>query len=282
MTIQDGITVRTMTEQDLELAVAWAAEEGWNPGLRDAACFHAADPEGFFMAYQGERPVGSISAVAYDDFFGFMGFYIVRPELRGHGIGMALWQAAMAHMGNRNIGGDGVVAMLDKYSQSGFTIAHRNIRFQGTGTAGEASANVVDISQVPFQELLRYDRVRFPAPRPEFLARWIEQPEGGARALLRNGRLAGYGVIRPCRLGYKIAPLFADRPEGAEELFTVLAGLAPGAPVFLDVPEPNAAALALADRHGMTPVFETARIYTRGAPELPLAEIYGITSFELG
>lgn len=282
MTIQDGITIRTMTEQDLELAVAWAAEEGWNPGLRDAACFHAADPEGFFMAWQGGRPVGSISAVAYDDAFGFMGFYIVRPEHRGHGIGMALWQAAMDHMGERNTGGDGVVAMLDKYRQSGFAIAHRNIRFRGTGTAAVESGNVVDISRVPFAELLGYDRARFPSPRPEFLARWIDQPEGGGRVLLRDGRMAGYGVIRACHRGFKLAPLFADDPQAAEELFSSLAGLAPGAPVYLDVPEPNAAALELAGRHGMTPVFETARIYTRGAPELPLAEIYGITSFELG
>lgn len=282
MTHQDGIIIRTMTEKDLELAVAWAAEEGWNPGLRDAACFHAADPEGFFMAYKGERPVGSISAVAYDAAFGFMGFYIVRPELRGHGIGMALWQAAMDHMGERNIGGDGVVAMLDKYKQSGFAIAHRNIRFQGRGAADVVSNDVVDISQIPFPKLLSYDRAHFPASRPEFLSRWIDQPEGGGRALVRDGGLAGYGVIRACHQGYKIAPLFADDPEGAEELFSALAGLAPGSPVFLDVPEPNRAAVDLAKRHGMTPVFETARIYTREAPELPLTEIYGITSFELG
>jgi len=234
------------------------------------------------MAYLEDRPVGSISAVAYDDFFGFMGFYIVRPELRGHGIGMALWQAAMGHMGNRNIGGDGVVAMLDKYKESGFSIAHRNIRFQGTGPAIAGSTNTVDICRVPFPELLRYDAARFPAPRPEFLARWIDQPEGGGRALLRDGRLAGYGVIRACHSGFKIAPLFAEDAKGAEVLFTALAGLAAGAPVYLDVPEPNAAALELAGRHGMTPVFETARIYTKGAPDLPLSEMYGITSFELG
>lgn len=282
MTYQDKLTIRTMTAQDLELAVAWAAEEGWNPGIHDAACFHAADPNGFFMAYLGDRPVGSISAVVYDDSFGFMGFYIVRPDLRGHGVGMELWKAATRYMGERNVGGDGVVAMLDKYRQSGFSIAHRNIRFQGTGPVIAGSTNTVDIFRVPFTELLRYDAARFPAPRPEFLARWIDQPEGGGRALLRDGRLAGYGVIRACSRGFKIAPLFAVDPQAAEELFTSLAGLAPGAPVFLDVPEPNDAALELAGRHGMTPVFETARIYTRGAPDLPISEIYGITSFELG
>ena len=47
----------------------------------------------------------------------------------------------------------------------------------------------------------------------------------------------------------------------AERLFAGLLARAPGAPVFLDTPEANPAAIALAERHNMTPVFETARMY---------------------
>ena len=57
---------------------------------------------------------------------------------------------------------------------------------------------------------------------------------------------------------------------------------APPGPVFLDLPEPNADAIAMASEAGMTPAFETARMYAGAAPDLPLAQIYGITSFELG
>jgi hypothetical protein len=32
----------------------------------------------------------------------------------------------------------------------------------------------------------------------------------------------------------------------------------------------------------MAPVFETARMYRGAAPELPLGNIFGITTFELG
>jgi len=46
--------------------------------------------------------------------------------------------------------------------------------------------------------------------------------------------------------------------------------------------KPNTAAVALARRHGMVPVFETARIYTKAIPDLPINEIFGVTSFELG
>lgn len=53
-------------------------------------------------------------------------------------------------------------------------------------------------------------------------------------------------------------------------------------PVFLDLPEPNADAIAMATEAGMAPVFETARMCAGPAPALPLGRIYGITSLELG
>lgn len=56
----------------------------------------------------------------------------------------------------------------------------------------------------------------------------------------------------------------------------------PGADIFLDVPEPNGPAIELARSRGMTPCFETARMYTGPFPDLPLDRIFGITSFEVG
>jgi hypothetical protein len=108
-------------------------------------------------------------------------------------------------------------------------------------------------------------------------------PGASALGLLQGGRLAGYGMLRPCRSGFKIGPLFADSPALAERLFVALRAQAPeGAPLFLDIPVPHAAALDLVQRHHMTKGFETARMYTGIAPQLPLERLYGVTSFELG
>ncbi len=279
----DGFAVRTMRRQEVEAAVGWAEREGWNPGVSDAEAFYAADPEGFFIAELDGELVGSVSVVNYSEAFAFAGLYILRPEYRNRGYGSRLFAAGMAHAGNRNIGGDGVLAMLEKYrTRSGFSLAYRNIRFEGTG-GGNEPEGPVDIAAVPFEPLAAYDARHFPAPRPRFLAAWIRQEGTRGRAVLtEDGEIAGYGVIRRCHHGNKIGPLFADTPDVAEDIFLALSAQVPGEPVYIDTPEPNAAAVALARRQGMVPVFETARIYTKAVPDLPLDEIFGVTSFELG
>jgi GNAT superfamily N-acetyltransferase len=122
------VMVRTMTREECHLAVEWAALEGWNPGLHHAECFYTADPDGFFMAFQEDEPVGCLSAVAYDEHFGFAGFYIVRPEWRSQGMGHHLIGKAQTYLGRRTIGNDAVVAQQETYQQLGFSLAYRNIR----------------------------------------------------------------------------------------------------------------------------------------------------------
>lgn len=260
----------------------WAAREGWNPGLDDAEPFHATDPDGFLLARLDGEPVGCISVVRYPGDFGFLGFYIVVPGHRGHGHGLALWRAGLAHLDGCNVGLDGVVTQQANYRRSGFQLAHRNIRYGGTVAARPLDdPRVVPLERVPFAEVLAYDRSCFGFERRAFLERWIARPRVAA-GFVERGRLLGYGVIRACRQGFKIGPLFADRADAAEALFLALAAEARGSQLFLDPPEPNGEAVALARRHGLTPVFETARMYTRGDPGLPLSRIWGITTFELG
>jgi ribosomal protein S18 acetylase RimI-like enzyme len=274
--------IRCMSSAELELAADWAAAEGWNPGLNDAGIFRLTDPEGFLVGLRNGEPVASISVVRYPEGFAFLGFYIVRPEARGHGFGYQLWQAGMARLAGCTIGLDGVVAQQDNYRKSGFVLAWRNIRYGGERPAMPAPAGVVDARAVPLDALLAYDRRVFPAPRPAFLAAWINQPGAAARAVIRNGALAGFGVIRPCRSGFKIGPLFADDEHGAEALFAALSAAIDAGPVFLDVPENNAAARRLAERHALNPAFETARMYAGPPPAIDLNRQFGVTSFELG
>ena len=105
--------------------------EGWNPGLADAACFATADPEGFLIGELDGAPAATVSCVNYGARFAFLGFYIVREDLRGRGYGLRIWNAAIAHAGRRVIGLDGVVAQQQNYQKSGFELAYANVRYGG-------------------------------------------------------------------------------------------------------------------------------------------------------
>ena len=128
--------------------------------------------------------------------------------------------------------------------------------------SGPNQPGVVALSEIPFAILAAYDATVFPAARPAFLRAWINSPGHVGRALVRDGALAGWGVIRPCRNGRKIGPLFADDRTAAEAVLSALLASVGGGEIFLDVPSVNSDAVALAQELGMAPSFETARMYT--------------------
>lgn len=278
-------TIRALRREEMRLAIDWAADEGWNPGLHDADSFHVADPEGFLVAEVDGVPVGCISAVAYGAGFGFIGLYIVTPAWRGRGIGIRLWQAGMSRLSGRVVGLDGVPAQQDNYRRSGFMLAWRNVRYGGVAQASaQAQADeVVPLAQVDLDTLCRKDRETFPAPRAAFLQAWRAMPDSTGLAWQRDDRLGGWGVIRRCRSGHKIGPLVADDPAIASTLYASLCNTVPaGESVYLDVPQPNPEAVALAQAHGLRGVFETARMYAGPLPACRLETVYGVTTFELG
>ncbi|MDP1602928.1 MAG: GNAT family N-acetyltransferase [Legionella sp.] len=277
-------TVERMNKDDIALAIEWAREEGWNPGLNDARCFYLTDPHGFFKGMLDGKIIAIGSAVIYDAEFAFCGFYRVADAYRGQGFGLALTKARLAYIGTRNAGIDGVVSMLAKYERLGYKIAYNNARYSGTFLSATFKENpaIIPVTKLHTTLLNAYDRRHFPASRPDFLKCWIKPPGGKSLAYIKEGQMLGYGVIRPCYQGFKIGPLFADNATIADELFNHLANHARGAQVYIDIPECNSNAIALVHRYQLEKVFETARMYLKGCPDIAVNEIYGITSFELG
>lgn len=297
-----ALSFRPMRRDEVDLLVDWAAREGWNPGLHDADLFWATDPRAFVAAELGGELVGGGAITAYGDAFGFMGFFIVRPEHRGKGLGDALWHARRERLLARlrpgaTIGMDGVFTMQPYYAAGGFVFSHRNLRFRHevpaipgdpSGDKGMAAPigvegeRLVPLSEVPFDALCVYDRLCFPADRAGFLRGWIAQPDALALGLVRDGAVAGYGVIRRCLEGSKVGPLFADDARVAATLFDALTAFGAGGPVYLDAPENNPDAMALVRVRGMTEVFGCARMYMGPVPAIRHERVFGVTTFELG
>ena len=276
--------IDTASAADVQRMADWAGDEGWNPGNTDALAFQVADPGGFLIGRLDGEPVACISVVRYGAAFGFLGFYIARPEARGKGYGIKVWGAGMARLKGRNVGLDGVVAQQHNYKKSGFRAAWNNIRHEGPSPrlAPPAGISLVDARSIAFDRLAAFDRRFFPEARESFLAPWISLPERAAMVAVKDGRLAGFAVMRACRAASRVGPLFADSPEIAGALVSALAAKTGAAAVAIDVPDRNKAAVRLAEQMGLKPSFETARMYTGPDPDVDHAGIFAVTSLELG
>lgn len=291
-----ALVIRQMAHCEVGQLIDWASREGWNPGLHDADVFWHTDPQAFIAAELQGRLVGGGAIASYDGAFGFMGFFIVHPEFRGRGLGHALWRARRQRLLDRlhpgaSIGMDGVYDMQAYYARGGFTFSHRDIRYQADVPSDAArlaaDPHIVGLAHVDsdtalFNDLIGYDRTCFPAGRARFLRAWLGQQDSLSLAYLHEGRIAGYGVVRRCGEGCKIGPLFADDTTVATALYARLAAFAAGGPVFLDAPENNPAAIALARQQDMREVFGCARMYLGPAPDLMHSRVFGVTTFELG
>jgi GNAT superfamily N-acetyltransferase len=281
--------VRPLSRDEVDTAVTWAAAEGWNPGRHDADAFWAQDPHGFWGVDDVDGHLaGCVSAISYDGAYGFWGLFIVRPDQRGRGIGSALARTTIRGLRDRldegaAIGLDGVYAQQDYYASLGFAYSHRNLRMAGTARAGLAIEHeLVAQADLDPSVLQAFDTEHLGAARPRFLERWSRPVDGSALAAVEDGAVVGTGVVRRCLEGFKVGPLFARDADVAASLLARLSAYAEGGALFLDVPEVNEAAMALADEHGMTEVFGCARMYLGDPPATPWSRVFGVTTFELG
>ncbi len=271
---------RTMTPADLDWALALARDEGWNPGQDDAPAFLAADPDGFFVADVDGAPAAVISVVNHDPNTAFLGLYICRPDLRGHGIGLGLWTHALAHAGDRTVGLDGVPDQEANYAKSGFVLAGRTHRYEGQ-IEGHASDVVRSAKAQDRPALAALEAKASGFRKDRFMSEWTrDTPTRKTIVMDRGSGPEGFATIRACQSGHKIGPLVAASADDAVTLLHAGADLANG-PVIVDIPDDNHSLAAHCAGLGMTVGFSTARMY-RGAPPTPGTPHRTIATLELG
>jgi hypothetical protein len=286
MILPPGYQIDQMTRAEARILDDWAAQESWNPGLSDIDVAWQFDPGAFIAIRKDGDLAGGGVIIAYGREAGFMGLFIMRADLRQQGIGRVLWHERLRRLRARlqpgaPIGMDGVFNMTPFYEAGGFTLLYRDLRYQGAAS-GQCDQAVVPLDQVTWPELAAYDARVSGIQRPDFMRAWLTQPGGKGFALRQDGGLAGYGFLRLCRSGCKIGPLYAASPAIARRLLVSLLSTIPGQPVSLDVPEPNTAALRMMDELGWTQSFGCARMVNGTPIAFPVAEVFGVTSFEFG
>ena len=287
MHLEEGMDFVKLNKTQFETVVKWAEKEGWNPGINDAEVFWQMDPDGYYGVLKDGEIIASGSIVSYNGEFGFMGFFIVKPEYRSKGLGRKLWNKRKELLisrlkENAPIGMDGVVDMQPFYNKGGFVLSHRDVRMEGTSKMYPVSEHVSKVQDSDIEEILNYDKECFGYERKTFITNWIAQSNAKTFVYRKGEALQGFAVIRKAVSGYKIGPLFADNIDIAEELFKACSAMADGDLIYLDIPLINKSASELANKFSLKECFECGRMYFGPIPEIPMEKVFGVTTFELG
>lgn len=112
------------------LPVEWARREGWQKGDHDYQLFAIADPDGLLALRLNGEIVAIIAALNWDVNYASIGAYITKPERRGKGFGLQLFNHALLHTGDRETCLYAVPDMRSKYEVCGFILNYQVTFYQ--------------------------------------------------------------------------------------------------------------------------------------------------------
>ncbi|CAN0596594.1 unnamed protein product, partial [Ectocarpus sp. 12 AP-2014] len=216
----------------------------------DAAAFHGADPQGFFVKEIAGQPVAAISVVNHSTDFAFLGLYLCRPEYRGQGFGMEIWRAGLAHAGARCVGLDGVPEQQANYVRSGFTKSGRTIRFQGSLPKNSVE-HVQPAKPSDISALIKADALATGITRPAFSQHWFSNTDTRQTSLVFAGpRIVACATTRACVDGVKVGPLHAETAEQVLDLLCTAPRESADSAITVDVPESCSALVEVLEGQG--------------------------------
>ena len=248
------------------------------------------------MGWVDSTPVGCIAGVKYNNIYGFIGLYIVRPEYRGQGYGHRLWEQALRHLQDvKCVGLEAASHLITNYAEWGFKTSSQTIRWQlfnaEDGLSVQAvldpqDLNTVSGPEIPLEAIKKYDSEREFTARPHFLSQWLEHPSGKVIALIdKYNHCHGFARIRPCLLpsgeGWRIGPILADSPVLAKVLILNLLIEHKGV-ILIDSPERNHNAQSLLSSLGFREISATTRMYKGSHKAVLTKDVYGLACLELG
>lgn len=277
------VRIRGFMPSDAAFIRSLIARQGWNGGRHDPETFAAADQGAWQVAEVDGTPVGVTLATAWNDDFGWIGVYLVDPDHRGRGIGLALFTRALERLAPRSVGLDGDPAQQANYRRSGFVDVHPNTRWHGPAAAWERTIPTVAAAEVPFEDLVALDARAVGAERRALLRAWVDQSEAVSVALVGGGSVTGFATARPAADGWKLGPVHArDADIAAAAIAGAVAHLPPTTTCWLDTPDPNGEAAALLRGHGYEPAPTSGRMARGPAAPADVSVAFALMAHEVG
>ena len=202
---------RNLTIDDLNFALDLTKIEKWGTSRGELEDLLDFSPNCAILAIIGDKPVGMIFTVSYDN-FGFVGNLIVKKDFRNQGIGKQLMQKAITHLenlGNSIIMLDGVEDAVGLYQRLGFKVSCKSLRLKGE-IIYKPSNRVFQMKNEDFQDVLKLDRKYFQANREFLLRKIFTRYKTLCKIIKQDDKIMGFIMAIPKEDHLKIGPWIVD------------------------------------------------------------------------
>ncbi len=234
------IRLRRMTAADVPFGMELKAQSGWNQTEADWQRCLALEPDGCFVAEWNGTPAGTTTTCVFSP-VAWVAMVLVRPELRGRGIGKALMEHALAYLneqGVQTIRLDATALGQPLYEKLGFIAQFTLDRFEGILPHHAPLVQVRPGRSADMGNLLDLDRKTTATDRSKLLELLISEAPAELRLVERRGQIAGFLLTRQGSNALQIGPGIADQTAGPLLLADVCSRHA-GRRVYVDVPAAN-------------------------------------------
>ena len=260
------------TAGDVTAFLTLARQEGWIAEPWECDFLLNTFPDGCFTARNdaGET-VGFVTSLRHGT-SGWIGNLIVVKQLRGTGVGTALFCAALGALRD---GGAATIWLTASrsgaplYEKYHFTAVDTIQRWVGVGTSHHGR----QLPVVPCPESFRALDADGWGDRRDAL---LEVTCGRGGAVARDG---GCIVRQPCGVAVQIGPFGAVDDIAAAALFDgMFQTIATGTKLFVDAPAANRGAAGLYRQYGMTIAGSNLLMYAGVQPEYRPELVYGLAT----
>jgi GNAT superfamily N-acetyltransferase len=241
--------IRRFERGDVDFAVRQKLREGWAVNRERFEVYLAHDPDGCFVALDGERPVGMVTTSCFGE-SAWIGNLIVEPGFRSRGIGRALMEHGLESLRTRGaatIRLEGDPDGIPLYRKLGFVDEFDSCRFALAASSGRRAAGGSPVETMRAGELgeaAALDAEIFGANRRRFLELVLACAEL-ALVRRRDEKIAAYLLAVPTDRGLRLGPCVARSEADARTLVSAAISAAGDRPVLVGVPAPNVDALRM-------------------------------------
>ena len=222
----EGANVRGLEERDIDAAIGLTDLEHWGYTRADFRRLLALSPRGCFVAESRGQVVGVLTTTSYGG-LAFLGAVIVRPELRGKGVGKAMMEAALTRLTEEGVRAVRLYAYLNAirfYERLGFHSEYEVVRWTGPASTGRVRA-VRPVRLNDLDAIARMDARYFGTNRRALLDLLVEEFASTFLVAEHRGRIRGFIVGNRSGDSCEVGPWVVE-PENEAIATDLVRGLA--------------------------------------------------------